>query len=146
MPDRRFIETFHSNELPFNGGRRRGSLISRLTFRVFDFIQIHRDRSLSTENIKKRVVTCILIISISSHPVNNLLLLRKKISLFFSKKKNSIKMIDYDKIHDDIIIINNNRGLSIYFLLKEKSPSPKKKFQPIFEQSIDIERAPLTNI
>ena len=55
-------------------------------------------------------------------------------------------MIDYDKIHDDIIIINNNRGLSIYFLLKEKSPSPKKKFQPIFEQSIDIERAPIKNI
>lgn len=141
MPDRRFIETFHSNELPFNGGRRRGSLISRLTFRVFDFIQIHRDRSLSTENIKKRVVTCILIISISSHPVNNLLLLRKKISLFFPKRK----MIDYDKIHDDIIIINNDRGLSIYFPLKEKSPSPKKNFnQP--SNSLFIECAPLINI
>ena len=54
-------------------------------------------------------------------------------------------MIDYNKIYDDIIIINNDR-LSIYFPLKEKSPSPKKKFQPIFEQSIDIERTPLTNI
>ena len=49
-------------------------------------------------------------------------------------------MIDYNKIYDDIIIINNDR-LSIYFPLKEKSPSPKKKFQPTVEQSIHPARS-----
>lgn len=43
-------------------------------------------------------------------------------------------MIDYDKIHDDIIIINNNGDPSI-FPRKENHFLPKKKFQPTVEQS-----------